>query len=81
MKEKTPFIKRPGVQTALASLLCAVLGILIGFIVLLLMNPAHAAEIRANLLWQMFRMTLLSLTKTDVPFQTGTDRIIAVFVL
>ncbi|MCR4961974.1 MAG: ABC transporter permease [Lachnospiraceae bacterium] len=44
MKEKTPFLKRPGVQTALASLLCAVLGILIGFIVLLLMNPAHAAE-------------------------------------
>ena len=44
MKEKTSFFKKPGVQTLLASLLCAVLGIIIGYIILLCINPAHAFE-------------------------------------
>ena len=44
MEEKTSFLKRPGVQTFLASIICAVLGIVMGFIILLFMNPEHAAE-------------------------------------
>jgi len=44
MEEKTSFIKRPGVQTFLASIICAVLGIVLGYIILLAMNPEHATE-------------------------------------
>lgn len=44
MEEKTSFFKKPGVQTILASVLCAILGIVIGLIILLCMNPAHAFE-------------------------------------
>ena len=44
MGEKVSFIKRPGVQTLLASVLCAVLGILLGFIILWFMNAEHAGE-------------------------------------
>lgn len=44
MEEKTSLLKRPGVQTLLASILCAILGIIVGYIILLVMNPEHAAE-------------------------------------
>ncbi len=44
MEEKTSIFKKPGFQTLLASIVCAILGIILGFIILLLMNPAHAAE-------------------------------------
>lgn len=44
MTDKTSFFKRPGVQTLLASILCAILGILLGYIILLFMNSEHAAE-------------------------------------
>ena len=33
-KNKTPFLKRPAVQTLLASLICIILGLLVGFVVL-----------------------------------------------
>ena len=41
-KNKTPFLKKPAVQTLLASLICILLGLLVGFVVLLLINPAGA---------------------------------------
>lgn len=44
MKNKTGFMRRPGVQTLIASILCAVLGIVIGFLILLAINPSHAGE-------------------------------------
>ncbi len=44
MEEKTSLLRKPGFQTLLASILCAILGIFLGYLVLLMMNPAHAAE-------------------------------------
>ncbi len=44
MKEKQNLLKNPSFQSILTSLLCIVLGLLIGFIVLLLINPAGAGE-------------------------------------
>lgn len=41
---KKNLLKRDGVQSLIASLLCVVLGLLIGYIVLLLINPAGAGE-------------------------------------
>ncbi len=37
-------VRKPAMQTILASVACAVLGIFIGFIILLFINPAHAGE-------------------------------------
>ena len=44
MNEKKSVFKNPSFQAILASLLCIVLGLLIGYIVLLLINPAGAGE-------------------------------------
>ena len=44
MKEKKSFFKIPAVQTLLISLICILLGLLVGFIVLLIINPANAWE-------------------------------------
>ena len=44
MKEKKSLIKNPSFQTILTSLLCIVLGLLIGYIVLLIINPVGAGE-------------------------------------
>ena len=41
---KKNLLKRDGVQSLIASLLCVVLGLLIGYIVLLIINPASAGE-------------------------------------
>ncbi|MGI6183345.1 MAG: ABC transporter permease [Candidatus Fimadaptatus sp.] len=41
-KKKTPFFQIPGVQTMLASLLCILLGLLVGYLALLIINPAGA---------------------------------------
>ena len=41
-KKRTPFLRQPAVQTLLASLMCILLGLLIGYIVLLVINPAGA---------------------------------------
>ncbi|MGN1019822.1 MAG: ABC transporter permease [Aristaeellaceae bacterium] len=41
-KKRTPFLRQPAVQTLLASLMCILLGLLIGYIALLLINPAGA---------------------------------------
>ncbi|MCR5343602.1 MAG: ABC transporter permease [Butyrivibrio sp.] len=44
MEEKTSLLRKPGFQTLLASIVCAILGILLGYVILLIMNPAHASE-------------------------------------
>ncbi|MBQ9309215.1 MAG: ABC transporter permease [Clostridia bacterium] len=43
-KKGTPLLRKPGVQTLIASLLCIVLGLFIGYIALLIINPAGAGE-------------------------------------
>ena len=43
-QEKTSLLRNQGVQSLLASLLCILLGLLIGYIVLLIINPAGAWE-------------------------------------
>ena len=43
-KKRTPFLKNPGVQTLIASLLCIVLGLLVGYVALLVINPVGASE-------------------------------------
>ena len=63
MGEKVSFIKRPGVQTLLASVLCAILGIILGFIILWFMNSEHAAEGMAAILTNFFKYRIAS-TKT-----------------
>ena len=42
MQENKSFLRKPAVQTILASLICIVLGVLIGFIALLIINPSGA---------------------------------------
>ena len=44
MKEKNSILKNPSFQAILSSLLCIVLGLLIGYIVLLIINPSGAGE-------------------------------------
>ena len=60
--EKTSFFKRPAVQTLLASILCAVLGIIIGYIILLFMNAEHAGEGMAAILTNFFKYRIASQT-------------------
>ncbi|MCH4266406.1 MAG: ABC transporter permease, partial [Solobacterium sp.] len=42
--KSTSFWKNPAVQSILSSLICIVLGLLIGYIVLLMINPSGAGE-------------------------------------
>ena len=44
MKEKKNILKNGAVQSLIASLLCIALGMLIGYIVLLFINPAGAGD-------------------------------------
>ena len=44
MKEKTPLLRRSGVQSLIASLVCIIVGLLVGYIVLLIINPAGASK-------------------------------------
>ena len=47
-------LKNPGVQAFLASIICIVLGLLIGYIVLLFINPEGAAESIINVIKNFF---------------------------
>ncbi len=53
--EKTSFFKRSAVQTLLASVLCAVLGIILGYLILCTMNAEHAAEGMSSILINFFK--------------------------
>ncbi|MBQ6389916.1 MAG: ABC transporter permease [Mogibacterium sp.] len=54
MKEKKSLLKNPSFQAILTSLICIVLGLFIGFIVLLLINPAGAGEAIMTILLNFF---------------------------
>ncbi len=43
-KTREPILRKPMVQTLIASLVCIVLGLLVGYIVLLIINPGQAFE-------------------------------------
>ena len=43
-KERSSLLRKPGFQTLLASLVCIILGVLVGYIALLIINPAGATE-------------------------------------
>lgn len=43
-KQREPLLRKPGVQTLLASLVCILLGLLVGYVALLIINPAGATE-------------------------------------
>src|SRR5574344_553105 len=44
MKQRTPLLRKSGVQTLLASLLCILLGLLVGYLALLIIEPSGAWE-------------------------------------
>ena len=48
--EKKSFIENPGVQSVLASLICILIGLVLGYIVLLLINPAGAGRALLSIL-------------------------------
>mgnify|MGYP002854732323 CR=1 FL=1 len=56
-KTKESILKRPGVQTIIASVLCAVLGIILGYIILLFMNSEHASEGMLAILRNFFKFS------------------------
>ena len=43
-RAQIPLLRRPMVQTLIASLICILLGLLVGYIALLIINPAGASE-------------------------------------
>lgn len=53
-KSKMSFLQKPGVQTVIAALICVLAGLLIGFVVLLLINPAGAGNAIMTILLNFF---------------------------
>lgn len=49
-KEKRSFLEHAGVQTVAASVICIILGLLVGYIVLLVINPAGAGKALSSIL-------------------------------
>ena len=43
-RKKSPLLRNASLQTLLASLVCIVLGLIVGYLALLLINPAGAGE-------------------------------------
>ena len=75
MEEKKSLLKKPGFQTLLASVLCAILGIIIGFFILLAMNPEHAAEGMFAILRNFFKY---SSNPTNLMYYLGSTLVKAV---
>ena len=44
MDKKQKFLRNNGFQTVLASLICIIIGFIIGFVVLLIISPAGAGK-------------------------------------
>lgn len=62
--EKKSFLQREGVQAVLSSLICILVGLLIGFLVLLAINPAGAGEAIVTILLNFLtRSTPLAVMK------------------
>ncbi len=55
MKQKQSILKNPGIQAFLASLVCIVLGLLVGFIVLLIIEPSGAASAMGDIIRNFLR--------------------------
>lgn len=55
-KKRTPILRQPGVQTLLASLICILLGLVVGYVVLLIINPAGAWEAITDIVKNFFGM-------------------------
>ena len=62
-QEKSSLLRNKGFQSLLASLLCIVLGLLIGYIVLLIINPHH--------------MRLLAAPREEMSKEEAYDRMMA----
>ena len=62
MEKKASFFRRSGVQTIIASIVCALLGIFVGFLILLAMNPSHAAGGMGAILRNFFKYDQSSTT-------------------
>ena len=54
MKSKTPFLKRPGTLTFMSSIISILIGLAIGFIVLLVINAGGAGEALKTILLNFF---------------------------
>ena len=54
-KEKTPLIRQSGFQTLLSSLVCVLGGLIIGYIVLLLIEPSGALGAITAIMKSFFR--------------------------
>ena len=57
MNAKEPFLKKPAVQTLLSSLICILFGLLIGYIVLLIINPSGAGKAITTILMNFLSRT------------------------
>ncbi len=69
-KKKESILRNQGVQTLLASLLCIILGILVGYIVLLIINPGGATKAIATILKNFLYFAGNSPMKTTQYFGT-----------
>ncbi len=78
MKEKKSLFQNPGFQTLLASILCAVFGIILGFIILLMMNPEHATEGMFAILKNFFKYAN---NKTNLMYYFGSTLVKSVPVI
>ena len=53
-KSSDSFLSKPAVQSTLAALLCIVIGLLVGYVALLIINPAGATEAIITILKNYF---------------------------
>ena len=79
MNERKSILKSPAFQSILTSLLCIVLGLLVGYIVLLIINPSGAGEAIKTILLNFLDIQYHYLTKqtTFICAQDG-KRLVAV---
>ena len=55
MKQKTPFLRKNSTQTLLSSLICIILGLIIGYVVLLVIEPSGAWQAIMAVIKNFFR--------------------------
>ena len=55
-KEKRSLLKNDGVQSFIASIICILLGLLLGYVVLLFINPAGAGEAITSTCKELFQL-------------------------
>lgn len=63
MKQRSSLLRKSGVQTILSSLLCILLGLIVGYLVLLIINPEGAFD------------AILSVLKNFMSYPTGAARL------